>query len=87
MAKEIMANGESLLIFSQFKEICDALNKLLKTKHGFNTFYIHGGTSRTNREKMIEEFQNPDFPASIFVLSLKAGGVGITLTKANHVIH
>ena len=36
---------------------------------------------------MIEEFQNPDFPASIFVLSLKAGGVGITLTKANHVIH
>jgi SNF2 family DNA or RNA helicase len=87
MAKEIMANGESLLIFSQFKEICDALNKLLKTKLGFNTFYIHGGTSRTNREKMIEEFQNPDFPASIFVLSLKAGGVGITLTKANHVIH
>ena len=87
MTKEIMANGESLLIFSQFKEICDALNKLLKTKLGFNTFYIHGGTSRTNREKMIEEFQNPNFPASIFVLSLKAGGVGITLTKANHVIH
>ena len=87
MAKEIMANGESLLIFSQFKEICDAINKLLKTKFGLNTFYIHGGTSRNNREKMIEEFQNPDFPPSIFVLSLKAGGVGITLTKANHVIH
>lgn len=87
MTKEIMANGESVLIFSQFKEICDAVNKLLKTNFGFNVFYIHGGTSRNNREKMIEQFQNPEFPASIFILSLKAGGVGITLTKANHVIH
>jgi len=87
MTKEIISNGESVLVFSQFKEICDALNKLLKTKLGFNTFYIHGGTTRNKREKMIEAFQKPDFPASIFILSLKAGGTGITLTKANHVIH
>jgi SNF2 family DNA or RNA helicase len=87
LAKEAINNGESILIFSQFKEICDALQSLLKTQLGFNTHYLHGGTSRKKREEMIEQFQAPTSPAGIFVLSLKAGGVGITLTKANHVIH
>jgi len=87
IASEAISNGESLLIFSQFKEICNALQNLLKTQLGFNTYYLHGGTSRKKREQMIEQFQSEDSPASVFVLSLKAGGVGITLTKANHVIH
>lgn len=87
LASKAINNGESLLIFSQFKEICDALQNLIKTQLGFNTHYLHGGTSRKKREAMIEQFQAPDSPASIFILSLKAGGVGITLTKANHVIH
>ena len=87
MAKEIIDNGESLLIFSQFKEVCDSLNKLLKTQFGYNTYYLHGGTSRKKREEMIESFQAEDSLPGIFILSLKAGGVGITLTKANHVIH
>lgn len=87
LAKEAIDNGESILIFSQFKEVCDALQYLLQTQLGFNTHYLHGGTSRKKREAMIDQFQAPNSPASIFVLSLKAGGVGITLTKANHVIH
>ena len=87
LAKEAINNGESILIFSQFKEICGALQNLLKTQLGYTTYYLHGGTPRIKREKMIEQFQEPNSPASIFVLSLKAGGVGITLTKANHVIH
>lgn len=87
LAKEAINNGESILIFSQFKEICDELQTLLKKQLGFNTHYLHGATSRKKREQMIEQFQAPDSPASAFVLSLKAGGVGITLTKANHVIH
>jgi len=87
LAREAINNGESLLIFSQFKEICTALQNLLKTQLGFNTHYLHGGTSRNKREQMIEQFQAPSSPPSIFILSLKAGGVGITLTKANHVIH
>lgn len=87
MAKEIIDNGESLLIFSQFKDICDSLNKLLKTELGYTTYYLHGGTSRKKREEMIESFQAEESPPGIFILSLKAGGVGITLTKANHVIH
>nr|WP_267906206.1 C-terminal helicase domain-containing protein [Francisella noatunensis] len=86
MTKEIMTNGESVLIFSQFTEICQQLEKVVK-QSGYNTYYFHGGTSRTKREKMITEFQDPKSPPAIFILSLKAGGVGITLTKANHVIH
>lgn len=87
MTKEVIGNQESILIFSQFKEICDALNKLLKTEYGYTTYYLHGGTSRKRREEMIEQFQAPQSAPGIFILSLKAGGVGITLTKANHVIH
>lgn len=87
MTKEIISSGESLLIFSQFTEVCNQLESILKEQLGYNTYYLHGGTSSNKRQQMIEQFQNPDLGASIFVLSLKAGGVGITLTKANHVIH
>ncbi|MFT5706137.1 MAG: SNF2 family DNA or RNA helicase [Oceanospirillaceae bacterium] len=85
--KEAINNGESLLVFSQFTEICQQLQGLLKNQYGYNVHYLHGGTSAKRRQQMIEQFQDADAPPSIFVLSLKAGGVGITLTKANHVIH
>lgn len=87
MVEEAIAESESLLIFSQFKEIGDALEKYLKQTFHYNTYYIHGGTSRTKREQMIAEFQDTATEPSVFILSLKAGGVGITLTKANHVFH
>jgi SNF2 family DNA or RNA helicase len=87
MVEEAIAEGESMLIFSQFKEICDPLEKYLKHNCHYNTYYIHGGTNRNKREEMIAEFQDPETEPSVFVLSLKAGGVGITLTKANHVFH
>jgi SNF2 family DNA or RNA helicase len=87
IVSEAIGNNESILIFSQFTEICEMLNNHLQQKLGHNTYYLHGGTSRTKRESMINQFQHEDTQASIFILSLKAGGVGITLTKANHVIH
>lgn len=87
MVEEIMAEGESVLIFTQFTELGDALDKYLRHTCHYNTYYIHGGTNRDKREKMIAEFQDPETEPSIFILSLKAGGVGITLTKANHVFH
>ncbi|MCM1982413.1 DEAD/DEAH box helicase [Lyngbya confervoides] len=86
MTAEVIEEGESLLIFTQFTEIGDALQHRLRQQF-YNTYYIHGGTSRTKRETMIREFQDPETPPSVFILSLKAGGVGITLTKANHVFH
>lgn len=85
--QEAIQNNESILIFSQFTDICEKLQGILKNKLGYTTHYLHGGTPRKQREKMIEEFQSPDSAPSVFILSLKAGGVGITLTKANHVIH
>jgi SNF2 family DNA or RNA helicase len=87
MMEEITAAGESLLIFTQFTEIGEALQQYLKHQLHYPTYYLHGGTSRTKREQIIAEFQDPDTEPSAFVLSLKAGGVGITLTKANHVFH
>jgi SNF2 family DNA or RNA helicase len=87
MVEEVIAEGESLLIFSQFTEICGSLEKYLKQTFHYKTHYLHGGTPRQKREKMIAEFQDPETEPSIFILSLKAGGVGITLTKANHVFH
>jgi SNF2 family DNA or RNA helicase len=87
MVEEAIAEGESLLVFSQFTEIGEALQRYLRQTLRANTYYLHGGTTRQKREKMIAEFQDPETEPSIFILSLKAGGVGITLTKANHVFH
>ncbi len=87
MVEEAVSEGESLLIFTQFTEIGEALEKYFKQIHHYNTYYIHGGTNRDKRERMITEFQDPETEPSVFILSLKAGGVGITLTKANHVFH
>ncbi|NEQ97016.1 MAG: DEAD/DEAH box helicase [Cyanothece sp. SIO2G6] len=87
MIDEVVDERESALVFTQFREIGDALEKYLRHTRHVNTYYLHGGTSRTKRESMIEAFQDPDSEPSIFVLSLKAAGVGITLTQANHVFH
>lgn len=87
MIEEVNAEGESLLIFTQFTEIGSNLERYLKQTLHYNTYYLHGGTNRNKREKMIAEFQDSDTEPSVFILSLKAGGVGITLTKANHVFH
>jgi SNF2 family DNA or RNA helicase len=87
MVEEAISDNDSLLIFSQFTEVGDALAKLLRETYHYPVYYLHGGTTRKSRDNMISEFQNEKTPPAIFILSLKAGGVGITLTKANHVFH
>ncbi|MEM6253081.1 MAG: DEAD/DEAH box helicase [Cyanobacteria bacterium P01_D01_bin.156] len=87
MIEEARAERDSLLVFTQFTELGDALEKYIRHTFHCNTYYLHGGTSRKKRETMIAEFQDPETEPSVFILSLKAGGVGITLTKANHVFH
>ncbi|MEY6431599.1 SNF2-related protein [Thioalkalicoccus limnaeus] len=87
MLDEVMATGDSVLVFSQFTEIGAELEQFLRRSRHYRTYYLHGGTPRTRREAMIEAFQDPETEPAVFVLSLKAGGVGITLTKANHVFH
>ena len=87
MIEEARSEQDSLLVFTQFTELGAALKKYIRQAFHCNTYYLHGGTSRKKREAMIAEFQDPETEPSVFVLSLKAGGVGITLTKANHVFH
>ncbi|BAC90359.1 DEAD/DEAH box helicase [Gloeobacter violaceus] len=87
MAEEVLAEGESLLVFTQFHEIGAALERHFRQVRRWGTYYIHGGVSREKREKLIADFQDPDSEPAVFILSLKAGGVGITLTRANHVFH
>ena len=87
MLDEIKANEESVLVFTQYSEVGKLLETLFRQRYDGSIYFLHGGTSRFRREHMVEEFQNPNTKHAIFVLSLRAGGTGITLTKANHVIH
>ena len=87
MLEESLAEGDSALVFTQFAEVGSALERCLRREKGCKTFYLYGGTSRKKREQAIAEFQDPETEPSVFVLSLKAGGVGITLTKASRVFH
>ncbi len=87
MIQEALAESDSMLVFTQFTAVAGELEKLLRSKCGCPVYYLHGGTSRKRRERMIESFQDPETPEGIFILSLRAGGVGITLTQANHVFH
>jgi len=87
MLEEALAAGESALVFTQFTEIGGALDRYLAQTRRYRTFYLHGATSATRRDRLITEFQDPEAAPSVFILSLRAGGVGLNLTRANHVFH
>jgi SNF2 family DNA or RNA helicase len=87
MVEEVIDSGESALVFTQFTETGGALERYLAHTRHYNTYYLHGGTSAARRDQMIAEFQDPETEPSLFILSLRAGGVGLNLTKANHVFH
>jgi SNF2 family DNA or RNA helicase len=86
IAEVIAARGEKLLLFTQFKEIIDILDRFLAEIFAQRGFSLHGATPVAQRKSMVEEFQQDD-SVPYFILSLKAGGVGLNLTKASHVIH
>ncbi|MGI8915464.1 MAG: DEAD/DEAH box helicase, partial [Chloroflexota bacterium] len=87
MAAEALEAGESMLIFTQFTEIGAALERHLRRTLHRPVFYLHGGTSAAKRDQMVTQFQNAEQEPAIFILSLRAGGTGLTLTKASHVFH
>ncbi len=87
MVEELIDSGESALIFTQFAEIGAALERYLAHTRHYQTYYLHGGTSAARRDRMIADFQDPETGPALFILSLRAGGVGLNLTKANHVFH
>jgi len=87
MVEEIAAEGERCLIFTQYVDMGNALKTLLEERIGLPVPYLHGGVPKSGRDAMIENFQDESKPGCAFVLSLKAGGTGLNLTAANHVIH
>lgn len=86
LAEQIAERGEKVLVFTQFREMTDILHGFLAQIFGHEGLVLHGGTDIAQRQKRVEAFQNPLGPG-FFVLSLKAGGVGLNLTRAAHVIH
>ena len=83
---EIIEAGDKVLCFTQFAEWGELLVPHLAKRYGRNPLWLHGGVRRPFRDGMVEQFQDPDGPP-IFLLSLKAGGTGLNLTAASHVIH
>lgn len=86
MIDEIRDNDERLLVFTQYAEMGEMLQKHLREHLADEGLFLHGGTPSKQRDEMVRRFQSPQGPP-IFILSLKAGGTGLTLTAANHVFH
>ncbi len=86
ICEEIASRQEKTLVFTQFREMTDPLAGLLAPVFGRPGLVLHGGTAVGRRKALVDQFQRDDGPP-FFVLSLKAGGTGLNLTAASHVIH
>ncbi|WP_134685080.1 DEAD/DEAH box helicase [Brevibacillus migulae] len=91
LVEEIREKGERCLIFTQYLQMGYLMQRVLESAGYGPVFFLHGGTSKDMRDQMIQRFQDPSLPeqerAGIFILSLRAGGIGLNLTEANHVFH
>ncbi|GFN34035.1 DEAD/DEAH box helicase [Paenibacillus xylaniclasticus] len=91
MVKELREEGDRCLIFTQYIGMGNMLKQVLEKRLQEPVLYLNGGTSKKARDAMIERFQSRTLPAGeqpgVFILSIKAGGVGLNLTAANHVFH
>ncbi|MDO8671759.1 MAG: DEAD/DEAH box helicase [Dehalococcoidia bacterium] len=87
MLEEVIEVGDKALVFTQFAEMGQMLKGYLQEYFGQEVLFLHGGTPRKTRDVMVANFQSAGPAPRIFILSLKAGGVGLNLTGANHVFH
>jgi non-specific serine/threonine protein kinase len=86
LCEELAERQERVLVFTQFREIIDPLAQHLRGVFGRDGLVLHGGTDVKKRKAIVAQFQANDGPP-FFILSLKAGGTGLNLTAASHVIH
>ncbi|MEZ6016167.1 MAG: DEAD/DEAH box helicase [Planctomycetota bacterium] len=86
LCEELAARQERVLVFTQFRELTGPLDAFLAGCFGRPGLVLHGGTATRRRAALVAEFQREGGPP-YFVLSLKAGGTGLNLTAANHVVH
>jgi len=87
MLEEVLEEGDGALIFTQYREMGHHLERLIAERLRTPTLFLHGGTPARQRDTMIEQFQAPNSNVKLFLLSLRAGGLGLNLTAANHVFH
>ena len=87
MLEEMLSAGDRALVFTQFAEMGHLLSTYLPDALGCPVYYLHGGTPTAAREQMVRRFQEDESAPPIFILSLKAGGLGLNLTRASHVFH
>ena len=86
ICETIYDKREKVLVFTQFKEMTEPLHDFLESIFNRKGMILHGSVTVGKRKKIIEQFQSASY-VPFMVLSLKAGGVGLNLTEANHVIH
>ncbi|HEX8271854.1 MAG TPA: DEAD/DEAH box helicase [Longimicrobiaceae bacterium] len=84
--EEVLEVGDRALVFTQFAEMGQMLRAHLEARFGREVPFLYGGTSKPARDALVERFQSADGPP-VLLVSLKAGGTGLNLTAANHVIH
>ncbi len=87
LLEEVLAEDDRALIFTQFAEMGEILAEYLPKAFGAATQFLHGGTPAKMRDQMVKRFQEDEHAPPVFILSLKAGGTGLNLTRANHVFH
>ena len=86
LCEEIASRQEKMLVFTQFREITGPLARFLAEQFGRPGLILHGGTPVNKRKQLVDDFQQEDGPP-FFILSIKAGGTGLNLTAASHVVH
>jgi non-specific serine/threonine protein kinase len=87
ICETILAKREKVLVFTQFRELTRPLHDFLAGLFGREGLVLHGSVPVRQRKGIVERFQNPEVYTPFMVLSLKAGGVGLNLTEASHVVH
>ncbi|MBI2924566.1 MAG: DEAD/DEAH box helicase, partial [Verrucomicrobia bacterium] len=87
MLEEVLAAHDRALVFTQFTEMGGLLRRHLQETFGREVLFLHGGVAKKQRDQMVERFQSDGDAPPVFLLSLKAGGTGLNLTRANHVFH
>jgi SNF2 family DNA or RNA helicase len=86
MLEEVIAEDDAALVFTQFAEMGGMLKAHFQNIFGQEVLFLHGGIPQKQRDIMVMRFSEKNGP-KIFILSLKAGGVGLNLTRASHVFH
>lgn len=87
LCSTIRDRGERVIVFTQYRTMAGPISDLLAEVFGARGPVLHGGVPAEERARMVEEFGDPDRYVPYMVLSLRAGGVGLNLSGANHVVH